>query len=111
MREGEKLIHMRMHPQTIIAGWRLARDAARNRLSKIARDNSSDQNKFKNDLTNIAKTTLSSKLLTQDKQHFADLAVEAVLRLKGSTNLSYIQVIKKLGGSIKESFLCDGLIL
>lgn len=102
---------MRMHPQTIIAGWRLARDAARNRLSKIARDNSSDQDKFKTDLINIAKTTLSSKLLTQDKQHFADLAVEAVLRLKGSTNLSYIQVIKKLGGSIKESFLCDGLIL
>jgi len=62
-------------------------------------------------LLNIAKTTLSSKLLTQDKQHFAELAVEAVLRLKGSTNLSYIQVIKKLGGSIKDSFLCDGLIL
>jgi len=92
---------MRMHPQTIIAGWRLARDAAKNRLNKIARDNSSDQEKFITDLTNIAKTTLSSKLLTQDKQHFADLAVEAVLRLKGSTNLSYIQVIKKLGGSIK----------
>jgi len=67
--------------------------------------------KFKKNLLNIAKTTLSSKLLTQDKQHFADLAVEAVLRLKGSTNLSYIQVIKKLGGSIKDSFLCDGLIL
>jgi T-complex protein 1 subunit beta len=49
--------------------------------------------------------------LTQDKQHFAELAVEAVLRLKGSTNLSYIQVIKKLGGSIKDSFLCDGLIV
>ena len=26
---------------------------------------------------------------------------KAVLRLKGETNLSYIQVIKKLGGSIK----------
>jgi T-complex protein 1 subunit beta len=34
-----------------------------------------------------------------------------VLRLKGSCNLEYIQVIKKLGGSIKDSFLCDGLIL
>ena len=89
----------------------MARDAARTRLAKIARDNSSDQQKFKNDLLNIAKTTLSSKLLTQDKQHFAELAVDAVLRLKGSTNLSYIQVIKKLGGSIKDSFLCDGLIL
>lgn len=37
--------------------------------------------------------------------------MEAVLRLKGSTNLSYIQVIKKLGGSIKDSFLESGLIL
>ena len=32
-----------MHPQTIISGWRMARDAARTRLAKIARDNSSDQ--------------------------------------------------------------------
>ncbi len=111
LREGEKLIHMKLHPQTIIAGWRIARDAAREKLLSIARDNSTNQEKFKEDLINIAKTTLSSKLLTQDKQHFAELAVDAVLRLKGSTNLSYIQVIKKLGGSIKESFLCDGLIL
>lgn len=92
---------MRIHPQTIINGWRMARDTAKAKLLSIARDNSTDLTKFREDLVNIAKTTLSSKLLTQDKQHFADLAVEAVLRLKGSTNLSYIQVIKKLGGSIK----------
>jgi T-complex protein 1 subunit beta len=89
----------------------MARDAARAKLLSLARDNSTNQEKFKEDLINIAKTTLSSKLLTQDKQHFAELAVDAVQRLKGSTNLTYIQVIKKLGGSIKESFLCDGLIL
>lgn len=34
---------MKMHPQTIIAGWRMARDAAKKRLYEIARDNSSDQ--------------------------------------------------------------------
>ena len=39
------------------------------------------------------------------------MAVEAVLRLKGKSNLDYIQIIKKLGGSIKDSFLCEGLIL
>ena len=111
LREGEKLIHMRLHPQTIIQGWRMACEAARKKLLSIARDNSTDNAKFEADLLNIARTTISSKLLTQDKQHFAELAVAAVLRLKGSTNLSYIQVIKKLGGSIKESFLCDGLIL
>lgn len=33
---------MKMHPQTIIAGWRMARDAAKRRLNEIARDNSGD---------------------------------------------------------------------
>ena len=60
---------------------------------------------------NIAKTTLSSKLLNQDKDNFSKLAVDAVLRLKGSDNLDYIKVIKKLGGSIKESYLDEGFIL
>lgn len=32
---------------------------------------------------NIAKTTLSSKILTGDKEHFANLAVDAIMRLKG----------------------------
>lgn len=30
----------------------------------------------------IAMTTLSSKILSQDKEHFAKLAVDAVMRLK-----------------------------
>lgn len=39
------------------------------------------------------------------------MAVKAVLRLKGSGNLELIQVIKKAGGSLKDSFLSEGLIL
>ena len=39
------------------------------------------------------------------------MAVDAILRLKGGSDLDYIQIIKKLGGSIKDSFLCEGLIL
>jgi len=62
---------MKLHPQTIINGWRMARNEARAKLISTARDNSADITKFKEDLINIAKTTLSSKLLTQDKQHFA----------------------------------------
>ena len=41
-----------------------------------------DPEKFREDLMNIARTTLSSKILTQYKDHFAKLAVDAVLRLK-----------------------------
>lgn len=56
-------------------------------------------------------TTLSSKLLLHDREHFANLAVQAVLRLKGSGNLDYIKLIKKPGGTLKDSFLADGFIL
>jgi T-complex protein 1 subunit beta len=42
LREGEKLIHSKMHPQTIISGWRMARDEAKRRLAEIAIDNSED---------------------------------------------------------------------
>jgi T-complex protein 1 subunit beta len=55
-------------------------------------DNSKDEEAFKEDLMNIARTTLSSKLLNVEKDHFAALAVDAVLRLKGSGNLDHIQV-------------------
>jgi len=34
-----------------------------------------------------------------------------VLRLKGKPNLDYIQVIKKAGASLKDSFLEEGFIL
>jgi T-complex protein 1 subunit beta len=54
---------------------------------------SSDPAAFEADLMNIARTTLSSKLLNVEKDHFARLAVDAVLRLKGSGNLDYIQVM------------------
>jgi chaperonin GroEL (HSP60 family) len=63
---------------------------------------------FRKDLENIARTTLSSKVLSQDKGHFAKLVVDAVLRLKGSTNLDSIQVIKKVGGRLVDSYLDDG---
>jgi T-complex protein 1 subunit beta len=45
-------------------------------------DYSSDPATFRHDLFNIARTTLSSKVLAQDKEYFANLAVDAVLRLK-----------------------------
>lgn len=60
---------------------------------------------------NIAMTTLSSKILTTDKEHFAGLAVDAILRLKGSGNLEAIHLIKKPGGSLRDSFLDEGFIL
>ena len=111
LREAEKLVRQKIHPQHIIQGFRLAKDTALAKLKSIAFDNSAEDAKFKEDLMNIARTTLSSKLLNQDKEHFAQIAVDAVMRLKGSGKLEYIHIIKKSGGTIKDSYLEEGFIL
>lgn len=92
LREAEVLIKQRVHPMTIVQGWRVAAKAARQALVESAVDNGADEARLREDLLNIAKTTLSSKLLNKDKEKFANLAVDAVLRLKGSTDLNLIQV-------------------
>lgn len=111
LREAEKLIEQKLHPQTIIAGWRLAAVVARAALTEASRDNSADEAVFRDDLLNIARTTLSSKILCQHKEFFAKLAVDAVMRLKGSGELTAIHVIKKTGGTLEDSFLDDGFLL
>jgi len=111
LREAESLVTQRIHPQTIAAGWRLARKEAREALEAAAVDNSNDEAAFREDLMKIAQTTLSSKLLTHEKEHFAKLAVDAVLRLKGSGDLQHIQILKRSGGSLRDSYLEDGLLL
>ncbi|CAN1297125.1 T-complex protein 1 subunit beta [Linum perenne] len=135
LREAEKLVAAKIHPMTIIAGYRMAAECARKALLERVVDNKADEEKFKSDLMKIAMTTLSSKILSQDKEHFGKLAVDAVLRLKisrfcvsfltfllklfslflldlqGSTNLESIQIIKKPGGSLMDSFLDEGFIL
>ncbi|KAK3076168.1 T-complex protein 1 subunit beta, partial [Coniosporium uncinatum] len=111
LREAEQLVNQKIHPQTIIEGYRIASHAALQALERSAVDHSSNPTEFRKDLVAIARTTLSSKVLSQDKDKFANLAVDAVLRMKGSTDLTHIQVIKKAGGKLKDSYLDDGFIL
>merc|ERR1712139_614064 len=49
---------------------------------------------------------------SQDKEQFAEIAVNAVLKLRGSTNLDQIQIIKRNGGTLRDSYLDpDGFLL
>lgn len=111
LREAEKLVDKKIHPQTIIEGYRIASHAALSALEASAVDHSKDPKAFRQDLVAIARTTLSSKVLAQDRDHFAELATEAVLRLGGTVDLTHIQIIKKTGGKLSESYLDEGFIL
>jgi len=111
IREAEKLIEQRIHPQTIVAGWREATKVARAALEAQAKDHGDDAEKFRNDLLNIARTTLSSKILTTHKDFFSNMAVDAVMRLKKSGNLDAIQITKVRGGTLEDSLLDEGFLL
>ncbi|XP_053201636.1 T-complex protein 1 subunit beta-like [Panonychus citri] len=111
LKEAEQLINMKIHPQTIISGWRKSVAVARKALEDVAVDDSADEEKFNAHLLNIARTTLSSKILSQHKEFFSKLALDAILKLKGSGNLDAIQIIKKPGGTLTDSFLDEGFLL
>merc|ERR1712227_56937 len=111
LKQAETLINQRMHPQTIVSGFRKAAEEAKKALENAASDHGTDDVAFRADLLNIARTTLSSKILTQHKDYFSNMAVDAVLRLKGSGNLDAIQIIKKLGGALEDSYLDRGFLL
>lgn len=111
LREAERLVQQRIHPMVIIDGWRRAAHVARAALEASSLDHSADPAAFREDLLNIARTTLSSKLLTHEKDQFAHLAVDAVMRIKSTLNLDAIQILKKSGGSLKDSYLEEGFIL
>jgi len=111
LRETENLLAQKIHPQTIIAGWRKATTEALRVLSNIAKDNSSNHEQFKSDLMNIARTTLSSKILQGKKEYFSKLCVDAVLKLHGKTDLQGIQIIKRLGNNMIDSYLEEGFLL
>ena len=111
LRHAEQLVNQKIHPQSIVQGYREAAETAKIALEAAASSHEDDFSQFKQDLFQLAKTTLSSKLLGGDKSHFARLALDAVLRLKGSSNLEMVQVIKKAGGTLQDSYLDEGFIL
>ncbi|KAI4366275.1 hypothetical protein MLD38_022170 [Melastoma candidum] len=84
-------------PATSSSSQRSPRSALLSRVSPSSPGQPPFPEKFRSDLMKIAMTTLSSKILSQDREHFAKLAVDAI--------------IKKPGGSLKDSFLDEGFIL
>jgi T-complex protein 1 subunit beta len=89
----------------------MALKEAKAALERGAVDHSDDEEEFRKDLFKIAKTTLSSKIVRNSHDKFANLAVDAIMRVRKSGDLELIQVLKKSGGSMSDSFLEEGFIL
>ena len=67
------------------------------------------------ELTEVAKTTLSSKIVTRCLEHIADISVKAILAVadfeRKDVNLDYIKLEGKSGGQMEDSQLVYGIVL
>lgn len=65
-------------------------------------------------LINCVNTSLSSKVVSSSSAELSPLAVDAVLKVmeegSSSIDLRDIRVVKKLGGTIDDTELVDGII-
>ncbi|MCS7135620.1 MAG: thermosome subunit beta [Nitrososphaerota archaeon] len=114
LKKAEELMEQKIHPSTIISGYRKAVDVAYKALQEITL---TVDLKDKNTIKNVVKTALSSKSLGYALDHIADLAIESVLSVvkerdgKLVADKDDIQIVKKVGKSLMESELVRGIVI
>lgn len=105
------LLEKGIHPTRIAECFRLAEDRAKT----ILRDMSTKVDlKDEAKLVQAAKTSLSSKVIYQNADLIAPMAVRAVMKVanldNNSVDLTDIKVVEKIGGTIEESEIIEGMI-
>jgi T-complex protein 1 subunit alpha len=116
LKRANDLVKYKIHPTTIIAGYRLAMKES----IKYIKDYLSVKTDTlgKDAIINAAKTALNSKLIGAENEHFATMivnCVEAVGVLNSNKETKYpiksVKLLKAIGQSAKESIHLNGFAL
>lgn len=114
LRRAQDLLDDGVHPTIIVAGFKKAADRAVQMIDSLAETVKLDD---KVALKKVAMTSMHSKGLGGAREHFADIAIEAVKQVtekRGDSwyaDIDNIQLIKKEGKSMLDTELVRGIIV
>ena len=114
LEKAEKLLEKDVHSTVIIDGYQAASEKALELLAKLAKTVKPDD---RESLIKIAKTSMQSKLISEDSAPLSKLIVDSILKIaekdgdKHSVDLDNLKVEKKAGGSIDDTSLINGIVL
>ena len=114
LEKAEKLLEKDVHSTVIVDGYQAASEKALELLADFAKSVKPDDQES---LIKIAKTSMQSKLISEDSEPLSKLVVDAILKIAEkngdaySVDLDNLKVEKKSGASIQDTALIKGIVL
>ena len=114
LNRAEELIDKNVHPTTIIDGYRKAAEKALEVLDKIAITIDPSSSEY---MKKVATTSMGSKIVADQKELLADLAVKAMKKVAKKdgqiwkVDIDDVKVEKKTGESLSDTSLISGIVL
>ncbi len=114
LKKAEELLDQNIHPTILVSGYRKAGQKAIEVIDKTA---VSIDVKDKQVMLKVALTSMGSKAVGGAKDHLAEIAIDAVTQIaeqrggKTLADIDNVQMIKKVGKSLLETELVQGIIV
>jgi len=114
LRKAEELLDQNIHPTVIVGGYRRAVQKAVETLDKVGITVDLEDRET---LKKVAVTAMASKAVGAARDHFADIAIDAVKQIaeqrgeRKVADIDHVQIIKKEGKSLLDTELVRGIIV
>jgi thermosome len=111
LKKAEGLLAQSVHPTVIAEGYRLAAEKALVMLDGFAMTIKPTDTVL---LKKIASTALTGKNVEVSKDLISDIVVKAIMFITdpdGSVDIAHVNVEKKVGGSVDDTTLIEGMVI